>query len=115
MKLGLLGGETIARLVLEHLRKGEIPGIEVLAVAGRGASSRGAALAREFSVRYVAGVDALRALRPDVVMEAASHEAVREHLVELLESGISVVVLSAGALAEDKLRSAAESAAHRSG
>src|SRR5689334_10591924 len=81
MKLGLLGGGTIARLVLEHLRRGEIPGVDVVAVAGRGAASRGAALAREFAVPYVVGIDALSALKPDVIMEAASHDAVREHLV----------------------------------
>jgi aspartate dehydrogenase len=115
MKLGLLGGGTIGRLVLEHLWRGEIPGIEVVAVAGRSAASRGAALAREFSVPYVVGEAALRAARPDVVMEAASHEAVRAHLVSLLEGGISVVVLSAGALADDALRSAAEAASERSG
>ena len=115
MKLGLLGGGTIARLVLEHLKRGEIPGIEVVAIAGRGAASRGAALAREFSVPYVVGEAALRATRPDVVMEAASHEAARSHLVSLLEGGISVVVLSAGALADDALRNAAEAAAQRSG
>ena len=115
MKLALLGGGTIARLVLEHLRRGDIPGIEVVAVGGRGPASRGAALAREFSVPYVVGEAALRAARPDVVMEAASHEAVRAHLVALLEDGISVVVLSAGALADDALRAAAESAAERSG
>jgi len=115
MKLGLLGGGTIARLVLEHLRRGEIPNVEVAAVAGRGADSRSAVLAREFSVPYVVGADALRALKPDVVMEAASHEAVREHLVSLLDARISVVVLSAGALADERLRVAAEAAAARSG
>jgi aspartate dehydrogenase len=49
------------------------------------------------------------------VLEAASHEAVREHLVPLLEAGVSVVVLSAGALADDALRAAAERAAAASG
>jgi len=115
MKLGLLGGGTIARLVLEHLKRGEIPGVEVVAVAGRSAGSKGVDLAREFSVPYVIGLAALRAAEPEVVMEAASHDAVREHLVSLLESGISVVVLSAGALSDDGLRSAAEAAARRSG
>jgi aspartate dehydrogenase len=115
MKLGLLGGGTIARLVLENLRSEGIPGVEVLAIAGRGAASRGAELAREFSVRYVAGAGELRALRPDVVMEAASHDAIREHLVSFLDAGISVVVLSAGALSDDALRAAAEAAARRSG
>jgi len=57
----------------------------------------------------------LPALRPDAVLEAASHDAVRQHLVSLLETGISVVVLSAGALADDALREAAENASRRSG
>ena len=115
MKLGILGGGTIGRLVLEHLGRGEIPGLEVVAIAGRTESSRSALLAREFSVPHVVGLGALRAAAPDVVLEAASHEAVREHLTALLEGGISVVVLSAGALADDSLRRHAEEAAVRSG
>ena len=115
MRVALLGGGTIARLVLEHVRRGEIPGVEVAAVAGRPGSSRPAALAREFGVAHVEGREALVALRPAAVVEAASHEAVREHLVALLEAGISVVVLSAGALADDELRGRAEAAARRTG
>ena len=115
MKLALLGGGTIARLVLEHLRRGELPGAEVIALCGRSAASRGAGLAREYSVPYVVGGDALRGARPQAVLEAASHDAVREQLVPLLESGISVIVLSAGALVDDRLRGAAEQAATRSG
>jgi aspartate dehydrogenase len=111
MRVALLGGGTIARLVLKH--RG--PGVEIVALAGRGPNSRGAALAREFSVPYVVGRDALLAARPAVVLEAASHEAVREHLVPLLQAGASVVVLSAGALADDALRVAAERAATESG
>lgn len=111
MRVALLGGGTIARLVLEH----PLPGIEITALAGRGPASRGAALAREFGIPYVVGGDALLAARPAVVVEAASHDAVREHLVVLLDAGVSVVVLSAGALADDALRQAAEGAAERSG
>jgi aspartate dehydrogenase len=55
------------------------------------------------------------AARPQAVVEAASHEAVREHLVGILSAGVGVVVLSAGALADDALRAAAEQAARRSG
>jgi aspartate dehydrogenase len=111
MRVALLGGGTIARLVLRHRR----PGIEVVALAGRGPQSRGAALAWEFSVPYVIGRDRLLATRPEAVIEAASHDAVREHLVPLLQAGVSVVVLSAGALADDALRAAAEQAAAASG
>jgi aspartate dehydrogenase len=114
MRVALLGGGTIARLVLEHMRREGIPGVEIAAIAGRQGSTRAAALAREFAVPLVLGREALLALRPAAVVEAASHDAVREHLVDLLEAGISVVVLSAGALADDELRRRAEQAAGRS-
>jgi len=115
MRLAILGGGTIAHLVLEHLRRGEIPGVEAVALCGRSPESRAAALAEEFSLRFVCGSVALIAARPEVVLEAASHQAVREALVPLLEAGISVIVLSAGALADDALRARAERAAARSG
>lgn len=115
MKLALLGGGTIARLVLEHHKRGALPGIEIVALCGRTGTSQSASLAREFSISHVCGASALIETRPDVVLEAASHDAVREHLVPLLEAGISVVVLSAGALADDALRERAERAAARSG
>jgi aspartate dehydrogenase len=115
MRVVLLGGGTIARLALEHARREGIPGVEIVAVAGRPGSARAAALAREFGIPYVAGREAALALRPQAVVEAASHDAVREHLVALLEAGVSVVVLSAGALADDALRRRAEQAAERTG
>src|SRR5262245_10007757 len=115
LRTALLGGGTIARLVLEQARQGALPGIEVVALAGRSASSPAAALARDFGVKFVVGGEALLALDPDAVLEAASHEAVRQHLVRFLEAGIGVVVLSAGALADDALREAAEAGSRRSG
>jgi aspartate dehydrogenase len=54
-------------------------------------------------------------VRPDLVVEAASHEAVREYCVPLLESGVDVIVLSGGALHEDDLRLRLEGAAQASG
>jgi aspartate dehydrogenase len=115
MRIALLGGGTIARLVLEHVKGGMLPGIEVVALCGRTSGSRGAALARAHGVPYVVGREALLAARPQAVVEAASHEAVREHLVGILSAGVGAVVLSAGALADDALRAAAEQAARRSG
>jgi aspartate dehydrogenase len=115
MRAALLGAGTIARLVLEHLKHGDLPGIEVVGIGGRSTASRGVRLAAAHALPYVVGGHALLALRPQVIVEAASHEAVRQHLVPFLEAGASVVVLSAGALAEDRLREAAEAAARRSG
>ena len=116
MRIGLIGGGTIARLVLENMRRGELGPFEVAALMGRaGGAPRARDLAREFGVKYLEEREALIAARPQAVIEAASHEAVREHLVALLEAGIGVVVLSAGALVDDALRRAAEAAAVRRG
>ena len=115
MRIGLIGAGTIARLVLENIRRGALGDFEVAALMGRpGGAPRGAALAREFQVPYVLDRAALLAARPQAVIEAASHDAVREHLVPLLEARVGVVVLSAGALVDDALRQAAERAAVRS-
>jgi aspartate dehydrogenase len=116
MRIALIGGGTIARLVLEHVRGAAADQFQVVALMGRpGGAPRARALAREFSVKYVETREALAAAKPEAVIEAASHEAVREHLVSLLDVGIAVVVLSAGALIDDALRGAAEQAARRTG
>ena len=85
MRTALLGAGTIARLVLDHIRRGELPGVEVVAVAGRPGSARAQALGREFGIPVVIGREALLATEPEAVLEAASHEAVREYLVPLLD------------------------------
>jgi aspartate dehydrogenase len=115
MRVALLGAGTIARLVLEHVRRGALPGCEVVAISGRTPGGRGPALSSEFGVPYGVGRASLLDAKPEVVLEAASHAAVRQELVPLLEAGVSVVVLSAGALADDSLREAAERAARGSG
>jgi aspartate dehydrogenase len=110
MRIGLLGAGVIARLFLEQLA-GDPGGAKVVAVAGRSPASRGAALAREFAVPFVVGTRALVEARPDLVIEAASHEAVREHAEKLLDQRIAVMLLSGGALADDALRARLEHAA----
>jgi len=82
-----------------------------VAIAGRSAASRGKALAGEFGVGFVSDLDALKGTRPDVVVEAASHEAVRTYVEPLLAAGIAVIVLSGGALHDDALRGRLEAAA----
>lgn len=56
-------------------------------------------------------VDALIAARPSLVVECASHEAVRDVVPRVLAGGIDVVVTSIGALADAALASRLEAAA----
>ena len=113
MRIGIIGGGVIARLFLEHIRGGDMGEAEVVAIQGRNETSRGKALAAAFKVPYVTSLDALMAQRPAMVIEAASHAAVRDHAELLLNHGIAVMVLSGGALCDDALRARLENAAAR--
>lgn len=113
MRIGLIGAGVIARLVLEHVARGELGDSEVVAIVGRSPASPGVALAREFGARFVTGIDELLACAPDVVIEAASHEAVRQWTGPLLERGIAMILMSGGALCDDALRATLEAAAQR--
>jgi len=115
MRVGIIGGGSIARLFIGHIRRGDLGRARVVAIAGRGGQSRGKALAKAFNIPFVTGPKALLARKLDVVVEAASHEAVREYGAPLLSKGISVIVLSCGALCDDALRAKLERAAARSG
>jgi aspartate dehydrogenase len=65
----------------------------------------------DVAVPRLSSVDELIAARPSLVVECASHEAVREIVPRLLGAGIDVVVTSIGALADAALISRLEAAA----
>ena len=115
MRVGIIGGGTIARLFIEHIRRGELGRTRVVAIAGRSERSRGRQMARAFHVPFVIGARALLAKKPDVVVEAASHDAVREYGEWVLKKGVALIVLSCGALCDDALRKKLERAAEKSG
>ncbi len=115
LRVGIIGGGTIARLFLEHIGRGALGDATVVAIAGRSGRSRGKLLAREFGVAFVTDLEGLLTRKPDVVVEAASHEAVRKYGEPLLRQGIALIVLSAGALCSDRLRARLERAAEKNG
>jgi len=115
VKVAFLGGGAIARLALEHIARGDLGDVTPVAVLGRSAASPARALARRYALAYCTDLQGLAAMKPDVVVEAASHEAVRQHAETLLRAGISLIVLSGGALHDDALRSRLEGAAAQHG
>ncbi|MDV3455362.1 aspartate dehydrogenase [Sphingomonas sp. HF-S4] len=64
--------------------------------------------------RGVHDVEALIAARPDVVIECAGHQAVRDYVPALLDAGIDCIVSSIGVLADPEM-SGALAAAERDG
>ncbi len=115
MRVAIIGGGTIARLFLEHIKRGDLGDAEVAAIVGRNDQSRGKPLATEFGVAFVTSLADLLTHKPDVVVEAASHVAVREYCGALLDQGVAVIVLSGGALCDDALRARLEASANKSG
>ena len=115
MRVAIIGGGSIARLFLEHVRRGDLGRARVVAIVGRGEGTRARQLAKAFRVPCVSSLKGLLATKPDVVVEAAAHEAVREYGEALLKKGVGLIVLSAGALCDDALRRKLERAAEKSG
>jgi aspartate dehydrogenase len=115
MRAALIGAGAISRLALTHARSDGLDGAEIVAVLARPGSERAARLAADFRIPVCHSLQGLLEYKPDVVVEAASHAAVREYGVAVLDAGVSLIVLSGGALADDALRASLEAAAKAGG
>ncbi len=115
MQIGVIGGGAIARLILDHAGQGVLGEASIVGILGRSEASRGKSLALEYGVPFVTDLESFLGLGPDLVIEAASHDAVRQYAAALLEARIPVIVLSAGVLCDDALRSRLEGLAARNG
>jgi aspartate dehydrogenase len=115
MKIAIIGGGTIAQMLIAYIRRGDLGKAQVVAIAGRGEQSRGKALGRSYGIPFVTSVKAMLTHKPDVVVEAASHEAVREYGPALLRKKVALIVLSGGVLCDDALREQLERVAAKSG
>ena len=102
--LGLLGGGSIAATVADSVAAGELPELQVVAVAG--ASSPPSQRVRH--IAELTGAEAvdpagLIAAAPEWVLEAAGGAALKAQLLPLLDAGIGVVAMSIGALLDETL------------
>jgi len=89
LRVGVLGWGAIGSAVGERLVAGALPGLRLAAIASR----------RRLVDAPAPVVDAAELpSRCDVVVEAAGHEAVRDHVPTLLGVGCRVILVSTGAL-----------------
>jgi aspartate dehydrogenase len=107
MNVGIIGCGNIASMLHECME-----GVTFLAVYDRHIE-RGQAVARKLGAAAAEDFEAFAAYPFDVVIEAASVEAVGSYARPLLEKGCDLVVLSSGALADPLLRNELEAAAQR--
>lgn len=109
--IGLIGYGGIAGDLLAVLRaQAEAPPVRLVGVLVRPGRSS-AARNRLGAVPVVETLDALTALRPQIIVEAAGQGAVSAYGEAILEGGIDLLIVSIGALAEaallERLRAAA--------
>lgn len=108
MRLGLIGHGAIGKAVVAAAAGGQLgPKVELVAVLVR--------QERPPSPGLTVTTDRARFLgeHPDVVLEAAGHEAVRQHAAACLEAGADIVLTSIGALTDATLLASLEATAGR--
>jgi aspartate dehydrogenase len=118
MHLGLIGYGNIAETLLGFLAEPgapEVTRVTLLVRAGRAEAVRAALAGHPAAIAVVEDAAALIAAAPDLVVEAAGHSGVAEHVPACLEAGFDVVVVSVGALADDALAARLDAAARKGG
>lgn len=98
-RVGLIGFGTVGAEVCSHLLAGRAPGARLAGVLVRPGSA-----ATPDGVPRMGSVEELLESRPDVVVEAASREALAAAGPAVVEAGVDLLAVSTGALLDDGLR-----------
>jgi len=110
----LIGHGAVGRRVARLIVDGAAGPASLVAVLVRD-PERYADDAAALGIPFVADAASLVAARPDVVLEAGGHEAFRQHVPAILRSGIDVISISVGALADPDLLAEVERSAAAGG
>jgi aspartate dehydrogenase len=100
--VGVIGTGALGSSIAQSLAAGQIPGVKLAAIAGRGGLERLDALARQWDCRATTEPLSLADLGANIVVEAAGAEAARQYALPLLGAGCDIVIMSTGALADDQ-------------
>lgn len=115
LTVGLLGCGNIVGQMAEGILAGRAGNVRVVGVLGRGPSERLTALAERLGARPCLALDELLALRPQVVVEAASAEALAQLGPRVLEAGVDLMGLSPACLVDREVERRFEQAAASAG
>jgi aspartate dehydrogenase len=112
MKVGLIGYGQIGRSVADAIRMGHAGDAELVAILVRkpetGTGTPDVNLITTDPARF-------HATDADVVIEVAGHDALRQHIAAILESGKDLMTLSVGAFADQEFFDGIEALTRRSG
>lgn len=100
MRLGLIGCGSIGGAVVKAVAAGCLPGLQLAGIADPVGMEAAARVAAAVNCPFFDGVPCLLDVQPDLVLEAASADAVRSFAVDIFESGADLMIVSVGALAD---------------
>lgn len=101
LRVGLIGVGSIGRFLLDSIQKGLAGRARVVVISGLVETDEQLAeLAKKYGCAYTRNLKTLAEFGPEVVIEAAAQEVVRQWAIPVLEQGLDLLVMSVGALAD---------------
>ncbi|OZI77976.1 hypothetical protein CAL22_01760 [Bordetella genomosp. 12] len=117
LRVGMIGygaiGQSLARSLLAHPGQVQLTGVLTQSLEQGKAACTGELAA--VAARLMSDRAEMLAQRPDLVIECAGHAAVDAHAAVVLQAGCDLMVVSIGALADERRRHALQEAASRHG
>ena len=98
VKVGIIGCGAIGTLIAEAVARRMVVCDELVIYDFDGKKSEALKSSLHFPVTVVASFDEMLALKPKVIVEAASQQAAREYVEHVVSAGIDLIVMSTGAL-----------------
>ena len=98
IKVGLIGCGAIGTVLAEAIAQKIVVCDELVVYDFDASQAQKLKRALEFPVTIVESVDELLALKPLVIVEAASQQAAKDYVPKIVASGIELIVMSTGAL-----------------
>jgi aspartate dehydrogenase len=114
LKIALIGYGAISQMLFDVF-KDKKPPIDIVGVLVRPGRAKATQKAVGRKVAVVEDLKALLKLKPDVVVEAASQQAVRDWGETILKKGVDLMVIATGAYGDPKLWKKHRDAAAKSG
>ena len=100
VKVGLIGCGAIGGEVVDAILNGEIPDARLVGILDVKSNSTIEHAQRALGAQFVQEIEELISLAPDLVMEAAGHEALLAYGRSVVDAGIDLLPMSVGALAD---------------
>ena len=102
LKIALIGYGAISQMLFDVFRQKKAP-VEIIGVLVRPGRAKPVQKALGAKVAVVESLKALLKTKPDIVVEAASQDAVRDFGETVLKKGIDFMVIATGAYGDPKL------------